>query len=93
MTPIRLTITGGSLAAELDEATRKQLAAKNQLEDLLDSLFQSWLSYDAYGATLDVFGVIPSTVATATLQRAGFALIYLHPHPATDFVACECRAR
>lgn len=92
-TPIRITITRGSLADELHQAERAVLDARAKLEDLLDSLFGTWGSFSAYDATIDVYLVVPSDAAVDALRRGGFGIVWLHPHAETDFMACGCRAR
>ncbi len=86
----------GSMAARLFGAEDAFLAAEHDLEDLLDSLYaDGWQDWDAepIAAAINVYGVIPAPSAVTALHRAGFALVYEHDHPASQFVRCACRGR
>lgn len=92
-TVIRVTMTTESLAAELHAAERAVLKAKASLEELLDSLFSGYSTYDCHDGVLDVFGALSSDAALDALRRAGFHSTWIHHHGEDEFRACNCRAR
>lgn len=85
----------GSLAAERYAAEQLLIDAEHRIEALLDSLYGSglWSSYECGESTIDVYGCTESPAAVDTLRRAGFSIVWEHPHPAGIFSRCACRAR
>lgn len=85
----------GSLAAALFGAEVALLYAEKQLEALLDSLYgaQGWQDYEYGDKAIDVFLVVESEAAAASLFMAGFERVIQHDHESKRFTTCACRPR
>ncbi len=82
----------GSLATSLFSAERAYLTAEHVLEQLLDSLFDSWSDYEVGNFVIDVYDAIDSEAARDALSRAGFVASYAHEHSKAKFRTCSCRS-
>lgn len=90
----------GSLAARLRDHGAALAAARQDVDDLLVSLFPGWrprfpleLGWKFVEPNdLEVFEVLDSDAARGALALAGFTSVVLHPHPALA-AGCRCRAR
>jgi hypothetical protein len=93
---IVVTLTpAGSLARKLFLSERCFLDAEHELEELLDSLYgrTGWQDFSAGDDAIDVYGVVESDAAVATLFLAGFLRVVQHEHQSREFQHCSCRSR
>ena len=93
--------TAGWLARQLVQAEHNLHDVERQAEGYLSYLFpidrggwNGWAFHraDSGGVEIDVYQATETAAAVAALHRSGFAVVRIHPHPATKLISCACVA-